>query len=54
MALEARIKEMAILSDRLVFEPGLLTVNVTEHMVVPLWQPPHHISEEEIRTISVT
>jgi hypothetical protein len=47
--LEGRIKEMALLSEELLFEPGLLDVAVTDHGVTSFWLPPGTLDDESIR-----
>lgn len=47
--LESRIKQMAILADELYFEPGLLTVHVTEGLVAPFLHSPEGLTEADIR-----
>ncbi len=47
--LVGRVKEMAILSDELFFEPGILDVNVAELGLSSWWLPPGALTDEEIR-----
>jgi hypothetical protein len=47
--LHARIKQMALLAEELVFEFGMLDVTVTEHGLTSFWHPPRMLSEEDIR-----
>jgi hypothetical protein len=47
--LAARVKEMAILAEELVFEPGCLDVNVTDDGLSSWWLPPGTLTDEEIR-----
>lgn len=47
--LEARIKQMALLANVIVFEPGLLTMEVAGAVVNPSYQGPDEITEDDIR-----
>jgi hypothetical protein len=47
--LAGRVKEMAILAEELVFEPGYFDVNVTREGLSSWWLPSGTLSDEEIR-----
>jgi hypothetical protein len=48
--LESRIKLMALLAEELWFEPGMVTVDVTENMVFgPVYHPQADLDEADIR-----
>jgi hypothetical protein len=47
--LESRIKQVALLADELLFEPGMVTVDVTEDLVFgPVYHPYGTLDEEDI------
>lgn len=47
--IEARVKQMAMLSDELVFEPGLLDVTISDSGSFDAHIPPSKLTEEGIR-----
>jgi hypothetical protein len=49
VGLEARIKQMALLADELLFEPGVLDVSVGESGLVNLTHPPGSMTHDEMR-----
>jgi hypothetical protein len=49
LGLEGRVKQMALLADVVAFEPGALTVTVSEHGMASFWIPPRDLSLEELR-----
>lgn len=47
--LESRIKQVALLADELLFEPGMVTVDVTEDLVFgPIYHPHETLDAEDI------
>jgi hypothetical protein len=47
--IEARVKQMAMLSDELLFEPGMLDVTISEEGSFDSHIPLSQLSEEDIR-----
>ena len=47
--IEARVKQMALLADELLFEPGVLKITQVADGVWESWMPPEALREEEIR-----